>query len=270
MKDDRALQEKVRNAWLLLLVPLEILIGVGVAAATTLLLSYLVVLLLGRDSGIGGALFGYLAFIFGIVSGIVFVVFTATRRDPKLRFKVDIAGMVFAIVAFVIPVTYKDYARRADKNALAERGAAEEKASQIKFNAWLENMKKTGQHGPPGAVPPMLAVEDDGVVVRVLNNSDQEIMLALARVREDSSFPGAWKGCGMRHADNDDPNAGRRGYYVFVSPKKTRVFLLNTPCELSFRGVAIEYRVGQRPPEIGWWSDSAFTKPEGREMDGIR
>ena len=60
------------------------------------------------------------------------------------------------------------------------------------------------------------------------------------------------------------------GYYTFVSPGKTRVFIPNTPCGLSFRGAAIEYRVGHRPPEIGWWSDSAFAKPEGRETDGVR
>ena len=177
--------------------PLELAIGFGVAMATTIVLSGLVVAWLGLDSGIAGALFGTIAFIVGGVVGIVFIILVFTRHDPKARRLLDIAGLLFALLGYVVPVSYQGYARRADEQARVERAAAAEKAHEIALNAWLDNMKQTGQHGPPGMVPPMVSVENDGNTVKVRNKSDKKIVVALARVREDSTVPGGWKGCSM-------------------------------------------------------------------------
>ena len=42
-------------------------------------------------------------------------------------------------------------------------------------------------------------------------------------------------------------------------------------CADAFVGAPVEYRVGNDSSEIdGWWSDSAFTAPEGRDQDQAR
>lgn len=200
--------------------PLELAIGFGVAMATTIVLSGLVVLWLGLDSGIAGALFGAIAFFVGVGVGIVFIVLVFTRRDPKARRLLDIAGLLFALLGYVVPVTYQGYALRADEQARVERAAAAEKADEIARNAWLEDMKQAGQHGPPGMVPPMISVEDDGTTVRVQNNLGKKIVVALARVREDSTVTGEWKGCGMFTIDR----GGGDPTFILSSERSTQFF----------------------------------------------
>ena len=236
------------------LVPLELVIASGVAFTTIV---------------VSGPTDNLIIFPVGGLVGLMFLILVLCIRHLPIRLGIDFAAVLFVFFGFVLPDHYRQMQREAEKQQYAKELKAENEASEIKRNAWIAEMKQSGNHGLPGVMPPMLKVEDDGIVVHLMNNSDQKVIVALARIREDSSSPGGWKGCGMRPANNDDPKSGG-GYYTFVSPGKTRVFIPNTPCGLSFRGAAIEYRVGHRPPEIGWWSDSAFAKPEGRETDEVR
>jgi hypothetical protein len=268
MPDEKDRQSGVRNSWLLLCIPFEILIGVGVALATFQLLLELIRLWIGTEL-FGGYIFGLGALILSGAVGLGFAVFALTRRNPKYRLTVDIAGIVFWIVAFVIPMQYRGYTQQAEEQARAEKAVMEGQAYQIKFNAWLENMKKTGQHGPPGVVPPMLSVQDQGTTVKVMNILDKEIVITLARVRQDPTAPGGWKGCGM-YTDSPPGMGGGRFYHYTLSPKDHLTFSTHENCASAFLETPIEYRVGRRAGDIGWWSNSAFAKPEGREYEGIR
>lgn len=264
MRNEQAHQDRKGDPWLLWCIPFEVLIGVGVALATFQVLLELIRLWIGTEL-FGGYIFGIGALILGGLAGLGFAVFALTRREPKFRLMVDIAGLVFWLVGFVIPREYEDYKRKAEEHARTEKAVTEKRTDQIEFNAWLENLKKTGQHAPPGVVPPMLTVEDNGTTVKVTNIHDKEIVVALARVRQDPAAPGGWKGCGMYEGAR-----GSRFYFIYLGPRKSLMYTPWEECAGNFVNAPIEYRIGQRPPEIGWWSDSAFAKPEGREYEGIR
>ena len=268
MRNEQAHQDRKGDPWLLWCIPFEVLIGVGVALATFQVLLELIRLWIGTEL-FGGYIFGIGALILGGLAGLGFAVFALTRRNPNLRLMVDIAGLVFWLVGFVIPREYEDYKRKAEEHARTEKAVTEKRTDQIEFNAWLENLKTIGQHASPGVVPPMLTVEDNGTTVKVTNIHDKEIVVALARVRQDPAAPGAWKGCGM-YTDSPPGLGGGRFYHYTLSPKDHLTFSTHENCASAFLEAPIEYRLGRRAGNIGWWSDSAFAKPEGREYEGIR
>lgn len=212
-----------------------------------------------------GKYFNLMALALGMVVAAIYLGLVFTRRNFIVRLAIDIAATLFVVFGHSIP-THLTEVQRSKEEAIYKAEALEEKkASQIKFNAWLEDMKQTGNHGPPGQLPPMLTVEDDGTTVRVQNISDKGIAVALARVQEDSTASVGWKGCGMYTEDG-----GGHRYYRTIDPNNSITYTTYKDCASAFRNAPIEYRVGRRSPEIGWWSDSAFAKPEGRENDGIR
>jgi hypothetical protein len=59
-------------------------------------------------------------------------------------------------------------------------------------------------------------------------------------------------------------------YFIFFAPQDSITYVLRKECAPMFRDAQIEFRVGNESGDIGWWSDSAFAKPKGREYDGIQ
>lgn len=214
---------------------------------------------------LSGKYLNLFAIVFGMVAAAAYLVLVMTRRIFKVRLAIDIAAVVFVLFGYVIPEYRADVQQKTEERARVVRLRAEDEADKIEFNAWLAAMKQSTNHGPPGEVPPMLTVKDDGTTVRVQNNLDHSINVALARVREDSNSPGGWKGCGLYTDDG-----GGRKYSWVIAPKQSITYVTWQECGAAYRDAPIEYRVGKRPPESGWWSDSAFAKQEGREFDGIR
>ena len=219
----------------------------------------------GTTGELTGKYLNLFALALGMVVAAIYLGIVFTRRNFLVRLAIDIAATLFVVFGHVIPTHRAEVEQKTEEQARAVRLKAADEASKIKLDAWLTEMKQAGNHGPPGQVPPMLTVEDDGTTVRVQNDSDRGIRIALARVREDSTVPGGWKGCGMYTTDG-----GGGKYFWIIDSNKSITYVTREPCAPQFRGAPIEYRVGERPPENGWWSDSAFAKPEGREDDGIR
>jgi hypothetical protein len=151
----------------------------------------------GTAGTLTGKYLNLLAILFGQVVAVAFFALVVTRRNLKVQLAIDFAAILFVLIGYVLPEHRAESQRQAEDQAHEARLKVEEQAYQIKLKAWLEDMKQTGKHAPPGVVPPMLTVEDDGITVRVQNNLDRIICAALARVRKESTVLGGWKGCGM-------------------------------------------------------------------------
>lgn len=115
----------------------------------------------------------------------------------------------------------------------------------------------------PGLVPPLVEAHEAGDGVTVRNTSDQPLMVALARVRE-ADGPGGWRGCGMYTSGR---HGGGRYYYYSLAPGESAEYLPYDSCAAAFRGAPLEYRIGRDRSDRGWWSDSAFAAPKGREHE---
>jgi hypothetical protein len=158
---------------------------------------YIAYWVFGRAMTRSGKYLNFFAIAFGAFVAISYLALVVTRRSYLIRLAIDFAAVMFVLFGYSIPAHRADLERQAEDLARAERLKVADQADEIKLNAWLVEMKKSGNHGLPGVVPPMLKVEDNGTIVRVQNISDTRIVAALARVREDQSAPGGWKGCGM-------------------------------------------------------------------------
>jgi hypothetical protein len=163
------------------------------------------------------------------------------------------------MLAYVLPQLdeHRQTAAHRASSAAAEQRYAAEKLR------WIESLKATPRsHGPVGTVPPMLEVDDDGVEVHVANRSAKATQVAIARVREDAGAPGGWRGCALF-----DESSGSRYHQVWL-PVGARATLRADPrCAEDLAGAPLEYRVGfEANDSEGWWSDSAFTAPSGREL----
>jgi hypothetical protein len=92
----------------------------------------------------------------------------------------------------------------------------------------------------------------------VTNASKIWMTVALAKVHPDAASPDGWRGCAM-YSESD------QGYYRYsIGPGKSTRYRLDPACAAAHAGDAIEYRVGDDAREQGWWSDSAFATPDGR------
>jgi hypothetical protein len=178
---------------------------------------------------------------------------TALRR----RLIWDGVALVIGIASYAVPITLSHRAEA--RSVQAAKEAADLRAHQRV--AWIESLKANA-HGATGEVPPMLSVEDDGAIVAVTNHSDTWKTVALAKVLPNPAASDGWYGCAM-YSETD-----QRYYRYSIGPRQTVRYRLDPACAVAFSGAAIEYRVGDGPGEDGWWSDSAFATPDGRNRGG--
>jgi hypothetical protein len=181
------------------------------------------------------------------------------RSGPPFRRRLiwDGVALVIGIASYVVPVTLSHMAEA--RSIQATKDAADLRAHQR--IAWIDSLKANA-HGPPGEVPAMLSVVDDGAVVAVTNNSGMWKTVALAKVVPNATASDGWYGCAM-YSETD-----QRYYRYSIGPRQTVRYRLDPACAVAFSGAAIEFRVGDGPGEDGWWSDSAFATPDGRNRGG--
>jgi len=176
-------------------------------------------------------------------------------RIDTARYALDAVVAAIA-VANVSVLMWREHSAAATYRA--EREAAERNETAAR-EAWIAALRQNPNgHGPPGVVPPMLEVVDEGRSVRVTNTTQEWLTVALARVLQDNQRE--WLACPLltvgEHAD----------YYRFsIGPGRTAQYAPVPDCAAGFEGAPLEYRVGDPlPNQIGWWSDTAFAVPKGR------
>lgn len=252
------------SARLLRKVEIAVAIGVGLS------LGYQLMRWIGSavrgEMGFGGVAFLLVALVVAVIGGGVFAAVAAAQGARLKRRALVLAGGVACILLlFVLPMQRSAVQQHQEALEREERGREAQQELDARTTEWREALRADGRHGPPGTVPPMLRVEDDGERVQVTNAMSSALTVALARVREDGAAPGGVSACAMR-------TRGRHGgnyYWYALAAGETAVFEPLTPaCAERFRGAPVEYRVGRAPGEQGWWSDSAFAAPAGRENEG--
>jgi hypothetical protein len=130
-------------------------------------------------------------------------------------------------------------------------------------NRFFEALRRVGNHGPPGQVPAVLRVQDEGTdaEVELLDTLPEQYPVALARVLPDPVAPKGWRGCPLEVA------GAQRAHGAFLlRPRAPVRFILPAACAEAFRDAPLEYRVGTwkiGSESPGWWSDSAIAVPEG-------
>lgn len=223
------------------LIPIELFVAWGVIAGTVGI---------ARAANNVGIAYG------SFLVGLIFLVIVALIRHVPTRLTIDAVAIVYFLAFFYIPEHKADAQRESEEKAGQIRLAIAEQERHVKLANWLENMKATGRHGPPGVVPPMLSVEDNGKTVIVKNQSNQRELVKLYRTRENSSKHGEWEKCPMFPP----------GSYIELKVNEVVTFELSKQASCKeFVTAPIEYRVGFTYSSTSWWSDSAFSDPEGQK-----
>ena len=176
-------------------------------------------------------------------------------RRPRARYALD--ALVAAVaIANVGVLMWREHSAAATYRA--EREAAERSEAAAR-ELWIAALQQNPNgHGPPGVVPPMLEVVDDGRNVHVTNTTQEWLTVALARVLQNNQRE--WLACPLltvgEHSD----------YYRFsIGPAQSARYAPLPDCAAGFDGAPLEYRVGDPLPNAtGWWSDTAFAVPKGR------
>lgn len=203
-----------------------------------------------------------LAAVVGVVAvGVYFLIYRIKGRVLRVRHALDAVAIVAVLVLLVYPLVQTELRERARQ----EQFRAQQKAADDKYQAarlaWIAKLRASDAHGPPGAVPPMLKAEDDGIKVVVENTTAKGLTVALTRVIEQPSAPTGWRGCPMRTSGK----TGGTYHSYWVGPGERITYEPDAPCAEKFRGAAVEYRIGKDQRDIGWWSESAFAAPDGRQ-----
>jgi hypothetical protein len=203
-----------------------------------------------------------------VLAGIALLVaHNVLVRDMRARIKVDIVLALGALVWLLAGQRALEHQARFEEQQFqvmqtVDRASADS-GDRYGRDRFLAARRESGTHGPPGQVPGVLAVQDDGTAVQVelLDTLRPEVPLALARVRPDPARPGAWSGCPMR------ANAPRTKYGAYLLRPGTALSFTPAPhCAGAFRAAPLEFRVGSWKAggdNPGWWSDSALAAPEG-------
>jgi hypothetical protein len=193
-----------------------------------------------------------------IVAGIgywVLALVLGLAGQRRARYVLDAVAAAVAIGTFAVLMS-QQWSTQAEHRAAAEAAARNEAATR---EAWIAALRQNPDaHGPPGVVPPMLRVVDDGRGVEATNTRQEWLMVALARVREDNQ--GVWQACPLLTVGEVSD------YYRFaIGPGETARYAPLPDCAAAFDGAPLEYRVGDpfQNPAAGWWSDSAFAAPNG-------
>jgi len=216
------------------------------------------------SDGPGGLIFYAAGFLGGALAfGLFGALARACHGRPAARFGLAAAALAAVVLVLVLPLRQDlraQEARRTESKAQIQAADADLKG---RTQAWVEGLRAGGAHAPPGETPPQLRVEDHGTQVTVTNVAAEPLMVALARVRPDAAAPGGWRACGMFTAGNS--GRGSRCHHYSLAPGTTATYELFGPCAAAFQDAPLEYRIGQPPQGAGWWSDSAFAAPGGRE-----
>lgn len=173
----------------------------------------------------------------------------------RARYGLDAVVAVAAVTNYAA-LEWREYRQMAAYRAAAEESARNAAAAR---EAWIAALRQNPDgHGPPGVVPPMLRVVDDGRGVQVTNTTGEWLDVALARVLQDNQ--GEWRACPLLTVGEISD------YYRFaIGPSRTARYSPLPDCAATFDGAPLEYRVGDPARNaMGWWSDSAFTVPNGR------
>ena len=194
----------------------------------------------------------------GILVGVgywVLALVLGLARRPRARYGLDAIAAVIGVATYGT-LWWQDHSAMAAARTAAETAARDEEAAR---EAWIAALRQNPDaHAPPGVVPPMLTVVDDGRGAAVTNNTQEWLTVALARVLQDNQ--GEWRACALltvgEHSD----------YYRFsIGPGHTARYASLPDCAAGFEGAPLEYRVGDPfRDEVGFWSDTAFAVPKGR------
>jgi hypothetical protein len=124
---------------------------------------------------------------------------------------------------------------------------------------WIAALRQNPDgHGPPGVVPLMLEVVDDGRGAEVTNTTQEWLTVALARVFQGNQ--GQWHACPLLTVGEISDS-----YRFSIGPGQTARYAPLPDCAAAFDGAPLEYRVGDPFRDAtGWWSDTAFAVPNGR------
>jgi hypothetical protein len=191
----------------------------------------------------------------------------AVKHDSKPAMLVFLALNAVALLVMyagmVQPIREANEAEARQKAAAAaeleQRRAAQEVKRQAELREWLRELQASGAYGPPGAVPPMLKVEDDGLLARVTKLGSGDIPVQLDRIRRAADGSPAVR-CPMTVVDRVGVayQAGTNLFYLF--PQKDYVFTAAPKCAEAFKGAPLEFRVGGTHPayRAGWWTETAL------------
>jgi hypothetical protein len=185
---------------------------------------------------------------------VVALVLGLTGRT-RVRYGLDAVAAVIAVATYG-GLMWQDYSTQERYRVEREAAARSEAAAR---EAWIAALRRNpDSHGPPGVVPPMLSVVDDGRGAAVTNNTMEWLTVALARVQQNNQ--GQWFACALLTVgENSD-------YYRFsIGPGRTARYAPLPDCAAGFEGAPLEYRVGDPfQDKVGYWSDTAFAVPAGR------
>jgi hypothetical protein len=179
--------------------------------------------------------------------------------------RVAASGVALLLIGalWVLPAHRSGQASLALKAEQSAQRVLSEGHQQKAEETWRAGLLARGDHGPPGVVPPLLRAEPSDGGVIITNTTQRPLVVALAKVMEAAGAPGGWRACAM-HTDGGSGGT-LRFYSVSLNPGAHATFVTIESCPEAFRNAPIEYRVGRYPSETGWWSDSAFAAPKGRE-----
>lgn len=206
-------------------------------------------------------------FVAGMAGVLAIGLYRKLLQDWRFQWgqRLAASGVVLLLIGvlLVLPVQRSGQVLMEKKAVQQAERVKEDAARQAADEAWRAGLRARGDHGPPGVVPPSLRVEDGDAGVIVTNITRKPLSVALFRVREDVAAPGGWRACSMHTAGTR--GAGLRFYRYSLEPDESTTFVNFEPCAASFKDSTLEYRVGQRPDESGWWSDSALAAPNRRD-----
>lgn len=188
-------------------------------------------------------------------------------REMRTRVMIDVVLAMAALVWWNIGQRVEENQARLELQQEQSMRAIERAAAGTEDhygrNRFFEALRRSGSHGPPGAIPAVLRVQDEGLEVEVelLDTLAAQYPVGLARVLPDPAARKGWRGCPMEAA-----GAPRAHGAFLLRPREPVRFTLPAVCAAGFRDAPLEVRVGswktgsQSP---GWWSDSAIAVPEG-------
>jgi hypothetical protein len=193
----------------------------------------------------------------GIVIGCgywILALVLGLRGHRQTRYAID-AVVATVALGYIGALYWQANRSEAAARAASETARRDAAAARAKWIAELRQNPTT--HGPPGAVPPMLLVNDAARDVEVTNTTGEWLVVALARVRPGNQ--GDWLACPLLTVGEVSE------YYRFsIGPGHTTRYAPVPACAAEFEGAQLEFRVGDPYSSVGWWSDSAFEAPDDR------
>jgi hypothetical protein len=254
------------SAWARLGAPLALIEFVGACVLTGLVAAHFA--LAGCSSHGCAILFAVVVLPASVIGGLVLVgLRNLLVREMRTRVMIDVVLAMAVLVWWNIGQRVAENQARLELQQEQSMRAIERAAAGTEDhwgrNRFLEALRRAGSHGPPGQVPAVLHVQDDGIAaeVELLDTLADRYPVGLARVLPDAAAPQGWRGCPMEAAD-----APRAHGAFLLRPRVPVRFMLPAACASAFRDAPLEFRVGSwkiGSDSPGWWSDSAIAVPGG-------